>query len=78
MVERGGYFGLWQAGIGAELGYGNVGAGGLAQLVADALEQALAGVVAGAGELGNVFGIKANLGHFGAGWSILDKRRYNG
>lgn len=37
-VERGGYFGLGQARVLAELGDGYVGAGGLAQLGADALE----------------------------------------
>ncbi|GAA3973876.1 hypothetical protein GCM10022407_19600 [Hymenobacter antarcticus] len=36
-VERGGYFGFREAGVRAELGYGNVGAGGLAQLGADTL-----------------------------------------
>lgn len=37
-VERGGYFGFRQAGISAELSDGNIGAGGFAQLGADALE----------------------------------------
>lgn len=61
-------FGFGEAGVLAEFGDGYVGAGGLAEAGADALEQALAGVVAGAGELGYVLGIEANLGHLGEGW----------
>ena len=51
--------------------------GRAAQLGADALQQALTDVVAGAGELGNVFGVKADLGHVGANWDYLDERTYN-
>ena len=65
-VEGAGNFGLGQAGELAELAYADVGAGRLAQLGADALEQALAGGVLVAGELGGLFGIDADLGHVGA------------
>ena len=62
----------------AELGDGNVGAGRLVKPGADALEKALAGIVAGAGEAGNVLRVKADLGHLGADWGDWDGRIYNG
>ena len=64
--------GLGQAGVGAELSDGNVGAGGLAKLGADALEEPLTRVVAGAGETSGVFRVNANLGHDGAFRGRLD------
>ena len=76
-VEGAGNFGLGQVGKLAELGDGNEGPRGLAQLAADALEEHLGGAVLGAGELGHLCGVDANLGHSGRAWGKRGKRRYN-
>jgi hypothetical protein len=63
LVESGGYLTLGQAGVLAELAEAYVSAGILAEADADALQQALAGFVAVAGECGGLFGVDDDLGH---------------
>ena len=62
----------------AELGDGDVGPGGLVELGADALQQDFGRAVFGAGELGHLLWVDANLGHNGVQLGKSGVLRYNG
>ena len=62
-VEGAGHFGLGKVGELAKFTNAHVAAGGLVEADADALEQALAGFVAVAGELGGLHGVNDDLSH---------------
>ena len=61
----------------AEFGYGHVGAGGLVEVLTDALQEDLRGAVFGAGKLGCLLRADADLGHNGAVLGKSGRLRYN-
>ena len=65
MIEGTGNFRLGEVGELAEFGHRYIGAGGLVEVLTDALQEDLGSAVFGAGELGCLLRIDANLGHNG-------------
>ena len=61
----------------AEFGHRYVGAGGLVEVLTDALQQDLGSAVFGAGKLGCLLGADADLGHNGAVLGKSGRLRYN-
>jgi hypothetical protein len=76
-VQSAVHFGFGKVGKLAELGHRHVGPRRLVQLLADALEQRLGGAVLGAGQLGYLFRVDANLGHSGVYLARSGRRIYN-
>ena len=61
----------------AEFGYGHVGAGGLVEMLTDALQEDLGRAVFGAGKLGRLLRADADLGHNRTVLGKSGRLRYN-
>ena len=60
-----------------EFCYGHVGAGGLIEVLTDALQEDLGSAVFGAGKLGSLLRADADLGHNRTVLGKSDRLRYN-
>ena len=76
-VEGAGNFGLGEVGELAELGHRYVGAGGLVEVLTDALQEDLSSAVFGAGKLGRLLRADADLGHNRTVLGKSGRLRYN-
>ena len=77
MIEGTGNFRLGEVGELAEFGHRYIGAGGLVEVLTDALQEDLGSAVFGAGKLGRLLRADADLGHNRTVLGKSGRLRYN-